>query len=311
MDVNDRCPRCAATRENWVRDGFFLRADDAKKIQRWQCKPCAKKFSSATFRPAYRQKARRINSTVRFGFSSNMCQRDIAELVGVNVKTVAARLIWQAKLSRAKNKRFIHDYIAQRGPITCVQFDDLVTSEHTKCKPLTVPAAIIDGTRVPLVFDVASIPAFGHLAKVSRDRYGKRNDDSRPVREALFQQLKLILPPTVKFKTDGHDHYRAMIEKHFPEATHSIYKSERGCVVGQGELKKKRFDPLFSVNHTFATMRAKINRLNRRTWCTTKSPDRLSDHIDIFIDVFCDRLKLLNRSTFKHSPYSKREELVF
>ena len=294
MDVNDQCPRCAASKNNWVRDGFFYRADDSKYIQRWKCKLCAKKFSSATFKPTYRQKTRRINATVRFALASNMCQRDIAELVGVNVKTVAARLIWQAERSRDKNKRYIQRFIAEHGQIKCVQFDDLVTSVHTKCKPLTVPVAVIDGGRVPLGFDVASIPAFGHLAKVSRARYGKRDDDSRSVRESLFKQLTLILPPDVHFKTDGHDHYRAMIDKYFPLATHSVYKSAQGCVAGQGELKKKQFDPLFSVNHTFATMRAKINRLNRRTWCTTKLPERLADHIDIFIDVFCDRLKLLN-----------------
>lgn len=300
MDVNDKCPRCAAARPRWVRDGFYFRTDDSKHIQRWQCKDCGKKFSSATFKPTYRQKTRRINCTVRFGFASNMCQRDIAELVGVNVKTVAARLIWQAKLSRAKNKRYIDAFIEQHGPIECVQFDDLVTLEHTKCKPLTVPVAIIDGKRVPLGFGVASIPAFGHLAAISRDRYGMRDDDSRAVREEVFEQLTLILPPDVHFKTDGHNHYPTLIEKHFPQATHTVHKSERGCVVGQGELKKKGFDPLFSVNHSFATMRAKINRLNRRTWCTTKLPERLADHIDIFIDVFCDRLKLLNVSTSRH-----------
>ena len=90
MDVNDQCPRCAALRTSWVRDGFYFRADDSKKIQRWQCTKCAKKFSSATFNPAYRQKTRRINATVRYCMASNMCQRDIAELTGVNVKTVAA-----------------------------------------------------------------------------------------------------------------------------------------------------------------------------------------------------------------------------
>ena len=229
-----------------------------------------------------------------------MCQRDIAELVGVNVKTVAARLVWQAELSRAKNKRYMDAFIAEHGQIKCVQFDDLVTSVHTKCKPLTVPVAVIDGERVPICFGVASIPAFGHLADVSRKRYGKRDDDSRAIREAVFKQLTLILPSDVHFKTDGHHHYRAMIEKYFPEATHSVHKSERGCVVGQGELKKTRFDPLFSINHTFATMRAKINRLNRRTWCTSKLSERLADHIDIFIDVFCDRLKLLDTSVARH-----------
>lgn len=296
MDVNDSCPRCAASRGRWVRDGFYSRADDSKRIQRWQCKDCAKKFSSATFKHTYRQKKRRINATVRFGLGSNMCQRDIAELVGVNVKTIASRLVWQAALSREKNKRYLAAFIDQHGPIKCVQFDDLVTIEHTKCKPLTVPVAIVDGKRVPLGFAVAAIPANGHLAAISRQRYGYRKDHSRTARDGVIKQLKTVLPEDIHFKTDGHDHYKTLIKKHFPMATHSVFKSEKGCVVGQGELKKTKFDPLFSVNHSFATMRAKINRLNRRTWCTTKLPERLADHIDIFIDVFSDRLKLLDLS---------------
>lgn len=300
MDVNDKCPRCAAPKARWNRDGFYYRLDDSKNIQRWKCKDCAKKFSSATFKPTYNQKKRRINQTIRFGFASNMCQRDIAELLSVNIKTVAARLVWLGKLSRAKNKRYVNAFIRQHGPIKCVQFDDLVTFEHTNCKPLTVPVAIIDGKRVPLGFGVGSIPAFGRLAAISRKRYGKREDCSRAIREELFVQLRTILPPDVHFKTDGHLHYTTLIKKHFPNGTHKVHISQRGSVVGQGELKKTRFDPLFSVNHTFATMRAKINRLNRRTWCTTKKPERLADHIDIFIDVFCDRLKLLNVSVNRH-----------
>ena len=109
----------------------------------------------------------------------------------------------------------------------------------------------------------------------------------------MFKQLKQILPPDVCFKTDGHAHYAQLIKTHFPHSKHEVFISKRGAIVGQGELKKTAFDQLFSINHTFATVRAKVNRLNRRTWCTTKHPARLADHIDIFIDVFCDRLKLL------------------
>ncbi len=294
MDVNTHCPRCAAPRASIVRDGFYRRADDAKFIQRLKCKDCGKKFSSATFKPTYRQRKRRINATVRFGFGSNMCPRDIARLVGVNIKTIAARLIWQAEQSRRKNHEYLKAYVAHFGPIHTVQFDDLVTFEHTKCKPLTVPTAVIDGHRVPLGFRVASIPAFGHLAAIARRRYGKRADNSRTERRALFTELHELLPADVRFKTDGHEHYGTLIKRYFPRAEHHVFKSTRGAIVGQGELKKKSFDELFSVNHTFATLRAKVNRLNRRTWCTTKKPERLADHIAIFIDVFCDRLKLLN-----------------
>ena len=169
MDVNTRCPRCAAPASDIVRDGTYFRADDAKSIQRFKCKLCAKKFSAATSKPTYRQKKRRINQTVRFAFASNMCPRDIAELVGVNVKTIAARLIWQARRSREKNRQYIEAYIQQYGPIKTVQFDDLITYEHTKCKPLTVPVAVIDGERLPLCFGVGSIPCLLYTSPSPRD----------------------------------------------------------------------------------------------------------------------------------------------
>jgi len=247
MDVNIRCPRCAANKNSIARDGTYFRADDAKFVQRYKCKVCRKQFSSATFKPTYKQ----------------------------------------------KNRQYVDEYVRQSGPIKTVQFDDLITFEHTKCKPLSVPVAVVDGQRIPLCFGVASIPAFGHLAQPARKKYGKRNDHSRQLRESLFEELKTMLPPAVTFKTDGHEHYARLIKKHFPDSQHEVFTSDRGAIVGQGELKKTTFDNLFSINHTFATMRAKVNRLNRRTWCTTKKPERLVDHIDIFIDVFCDRLKLL------------------
>lgn len=297
MDVDITCPRCAAPRSSIVRDGSYFRADDSKFIQRYQCKPCRKKFSSATLKPTYRQRKRRINSTVRYCFGSNMCPRDMAELVGVNIKTIHARLKWQAKLSREKNRRYLQAYIKVHGPIRKVQFDDLVTFEHTKCKPLSVPMAVVDGTRIPLGFRVGAIPASGPLAAISRKKYGKRDDECREKRRELFEELSALVAPDVVFKTDGHEHYGRLIRQYFPNAEHSVHISHRGSIVGQGELKKIGFDPLFSINHTFATARAKVNRLNRRTWCTTKSPARLADHLDIFIDVFCERLKLLPVST--------------
>ncbi|HXH75974.1 MAG TPA: hypothetical protein VNJ08_13465, partial [Bacteriovoracaceae bacterium] len=70
---------------------------------------------------------------------------------------------------------------------------------------------------------------------------------------------------------------------YLPKGKHLTFKSERGCVAGQGELKKVRFDPLFIVNHTCAMFRANVNRLIRKTWCTTKDPQRLKDHLDIFM----------------------------
>lgn len=65
---------------------------------------------------------------------------------------------------------------------------------------------------------------------------------------------------------------------------HKRVKGRRGCVVGQGELKRGGRDPLFALNHTAAMLRANVNRLFRRTWCTTKRMDRLKAHLMIYID---------------------------
>ena len=43
-----------------------------------------------------------------------------------------------------------------------------------------------------------------------------------------------------------------------------------------------QFDPLFSLNHTCAMLRANVNRLIRRTWCTTKKLQPLIDHLEIY-----------------------------
>jgi hypothetical protein len=83
----------------------------------------------------------------------------------------------------------------------------------------------------------------------------------------------LIQNPTIT--SDMNPKYPSWIRPHYPEANHITVKGRRGCIVGQGELKKIGFDPIFDLNHTCAMIRANINRLFRRTWCTTKRPDRL------------------------------------
>lgn len=62
----------------------------------------------------------------------------------------------------------------------------------------------------------------------------------------------------------------------------ATYKCRRGCVVGQCELKRGGFDPLFSLNHTATMLRDHIKRLARRTWCTPKRLERLQHFLDMY-----------------------------
>ena len=90
--------------------------------------------------------------------------------------------------------------------------------------------------------------------------------------------------------SDQNPHYEPDVKKHFPEALYKTYKGRRGCVVGQGELKSGGFDPLFCLNHTAAMLRANMNRLFRRTWCTTKTVFGLEDHIAIYARAHNERI---------------------
>jgi len=104
--------------------------------------------------------------------------------------------------------------------------------------------------------------------------------------EDLLVKLKPVISSEATFRTDEHKRYPEIIGRHFRFARHETFKSQRASVAGLGELKTKQFDPLFMINHTLAMFRANINRLFRRTWCTTKSVEQLQNHVDIFIEYF-------------------------
>jgi len=167
---------------------------------------------------------------------------------------------------------------------TVVQFDDLETFEHTKCKPLSVTLAVEEGSRRILGLEVALMRGKGRLASKARELYGERKDGRNKARAVLFRRIRRLLSEEPTIKSDSNPHYPASVKRHFPTAKHVTYLGKRGATTGQGELKKLKFDPLFSLNHTCAMLRANINRLFRKTWCTTKRADRLYSHLILYAD---------------------------
>jgi IS1 family transposase len=146
---------------------------------------------------------------------------------------------------------------------------------------------IIDSkNRLILGARVSEIPAFGKIAEISRRKYGRRENHHRKNLDKLFKSISSKIDPNAKFKTDEHQFYPILLKKYFPHCSHQRFKSMRASVAGLGELKSKKYDPLFMINHTLAMFRANINRLFRKTWCTSKSEELLQDHVDIFVDYF-------------------------
>ena len=134
--------------------------------------------------------------------------------------------------------------------VDAIQFDELQTIEHTKCKPLSVAMAVSKKDRKILSFKVSKMPATGHLAKISRKKYGKRPDERKAGMSDLFKELTGFLSPSIAISSDECSFYRGVVKRYFPRASYTQYLGKKGCVSGQGELKKTGFDPIFSINHS-------------------------------------------------------------
>lgn len=264
--------------------GFFHRSSDRKFVQRYYCKVCRRYFSAATFAQCFNQKKRHINSQVARFLSAAVSLRESARILQINRKTIDRKLIFMG----LKAKQDLLRFNARLPSADRVIYDDLETFEQTKCKPVSIGVMVEEQTRRVLGYNVARMPAKGLLAKISVKKYGKRKDERPKKRAELFLQLKDLIKERANIKSDECPYYFKYIKRHFPQAKHETFKGRASAIVGQGELKKVGYDPLFAINHTCATFRYRTSRLVRRTWSTTKKPERLDLHLAI-ISLFHNR----------------------
>ena len=271
------CPYCLSS-DRVIKRGFYTRPTDKKRLQRFNCKTCRRRFSEQYWTIDYRYRRRKINQGMFRALAKGNSQRTCALLFDVNRKTIARRVLRYGRICESN----MEVYRNSRDKACEVYFDELETFEHTKLKPLTVPVAVEKATRKVLALSIGTIAAKGHLAALSRKKYGKRSCERSKVLDELMQKLTQVCPLNTVFTTDKSQHYPPKIKQFFPQATHKTTKGRRGCVVGQGELKRGGFDPLFSLNHTLAMFRDNLKTLSRRTWCTTKKAGHLRHLLMIY-----------------------------
>jgi transposase-like protein len=266
-----------------VRKGHYFRADDSRWVPRFRCLDCDRTFSSSRLTPCFGQKRRTINSKVASLLISGVSQRRAAILLRINRKTAIRKFVFTGNQAGLANEAENEALVNRGRRLDELQFDEMESFERSKCLPLSIPIAVDPKTRRILGFQVGEMPAKGPLAPISRKKYGPRNDLRPQMASALFKQVSALIAPTAVITTDQNPKYPGWLKPHFPEAIHRTVKGRRGCVVGQGELKKIGNDPLFALNHSAAMIRANINRMFRRTWCTTKRADRLNLHLNLYV----------------------------
>lgn len=258
------------------RRGYFYVRVLKRYRRRFLCRGCGRTFSTQTTSNTYRQKRPDLNETIRRLLTNGMSQRQIARVLECSKNTVDQKVTWlakclpQASLKNAPSVLFI---------------DEMESIEHTKLKPLTLPLAVGDDYRIYAV-SVGRIQAKGPLAELSRKKYGRRQSEKYPALERLFESLTFQKAPRV-IRTDESPFYKKLVKRYFPNSTHETFSS-RELVRKKKELlflnqEKKLFDPLFPLNQRCAMLRQDIKRLARRSWCTTKRPDRLETVLRIYL----------------------------
>jgi hypothetical protein len=224
------------------------------------------------------QKKRHKNFKIYKELCSGVSLRQTARVTCTNKNTVAKKLLFLKEILKLK----FEQKNSENEKALKVQFDDLETFEHTKCKPISITLAVEKHTRRILGFEVASMPAKGLLAKKAFKKYGPRLDERRAKRRILLEKIKPLIFEHAEIESDSNPHYAFDVAEFFPNARYKQYLSRRGAITGQGELKKQTFDPLWSLNHTCAMFRAHVSRLIRKTWNTTKRKDCLEAHLYIY-----------------------------
>jgi transposase-like protein len=271
------CPHCKSSKP-LMKNGTYVRKSDLKSLIRYKCPACKITMSETIFSIDYRFRKRSINQPVFKALCSGVSQRRCGFLMDIKPIGIARRVVRFGDCAAFN----LEAYRNSRPKATIIQIDEMESFEHTKCKPLTMPIAIEQGTRKILSLRVGSIAAKGKLAEISRAKYGKRLCQRKICFEAVLKDIACCFLSTGIIKSDESTHYPNPILKAFPKAQHKRYKGQRGCVTGQGEMKRGGFDPIFTLNHSYAMFRDNLKTLSRRTWCTCKRPDRLQSLMFIY-----------------------------
>ena len=231
--------------------------------------------------PTYRQKKRRLNATIERLLVRKMNLSHIASFLGTTKKTVARKF----RFLGAQRWAEFNDAPGPRG-LLHIQFDEMQSSEHTKCKPIAIPIAVDARTYKILAFDVCSMPAQHPLIEISLRKYGPRRDDRPATIERVLRRVAPMIRPGGTITTDRAPRYPEPIARILPHAQHLAHRSRKARRAGQGELKKIGYDPLFPLNHTAAMVRDHTSRLVRQTWANTKKIDHLRHHLAILAHAY-------------------------
>lgn len=273
-----KCPHCGS--DHFVKRGYFYKQNTKTYIPRYNCKSCKRTFSTRTHSSTFRQKRTDLNPLIFQYLTSGASIRATAKALGCTYKTAYLKFLWLTQRAREVHQK-------QSFSFNELYFDEMLSIEHTKLKPLSIALAVNEHYQI-LGVQVAKVPAQGKIALLSRQKYGYRPNESSKKTLLLLQQIKQQASfKKFTIKSDSKPEYSRLIKKVFPVFPHEQFlsKDNKDKRREQKYLKSEKhiFDPLFPVNHICARARDLTKRLVRRSWCTTKLPEHLEGALYLLI----------------------------
>lgn len=266
----------------WCHAGKYPRKADGRRVQRYLCRVCRRRFSSQSFRLDWRLRKPHVNASVLGCLVSKVTQRQAARILRLDRKTIHHRIRLFSAALREFHWAHLDRARETRSLAGAFSLDELETYEHDRrLMPLTVPVLIHRSSRFVVGAEVGRLPARGNLRPFDQARRRTRgprpNESSMAVRGCL-EQLRRALHPShlIEITTDRKASYRPLIKQTFPGrlAVHVRESSRR---------TRNTSNVLFQINLTLAMMRDQIARLVRRTWAASKLRSMLRRHVWIWI----------------------------
>lgn len=280
------CPTQSGAPFLWRRSGAFRRACDRRRVPRFLCRACGRRFSAQTFRLDYREQKPQIDGLVLQCLVSKVTHRQTARILRVNRKTVHRRLHRFAPALRDLHLGILRRAKQAGGIRGSFSLDELETFEGSRrlC-PVTVPVLIERRSFFVLHAETAPLPARGNLGRREREkraerekRDGRRRSGSKEAVDRCFGALERTHDrgAAVEMVTDAKRGYRTSLKR-------TMGARVMAHVTESSKRARNRANPLFAINHTFAMLRDGVSRLVRRSWGASKRREALARHLWVWI----------------------------
>jgi len=261
----------------YIKDGFFRKGSDNRRIQRYRCKSCNRSFSSVTFQVGYWMKKPHLIIDIFLKTNGSMDNRQMA----IDLKVAPATI--DRTLARMARHSYLFHFLMLKKvpPWKKIVIDGFVSFEFSQYFPVHHHNAVDKDSRFFIYFTDSEVRRSGVMTeqqKKRRDELEKRL--GRPDPQAVCKDVTELLQVTLKGQvsaevySDAHQSYPRAIRNTDCDITH---------IVTSGKDHRDVNNNLWEINLLDLTIRNYGPNHKRETLAWSKRRQSSSDRMVLFL----------------------------